>query len=111
MASRSIPPYSFRKGETIRLALDATTGDIGTVTAITASLKPALPNGELSDAGNVNCAIAAYPASGGNPAGWSISISAAQSANLAPGNYAIIALLTIGADIIATEPAPIRVRI
>lgn len=105
MRNPVIPPAEFRKPETIRLALDLPIGDPADVSAISAKLRKALPDGSLTATGEIDCTVTAYAAAGDQPAGWSINTS---SAALEIGNYALIAFLTIGSDTIATDAAPIR---
>lgn len=94
----------FRIGEDIAIALDATSGNTATVTAITAQMKPATLSATrltLDDAAAATTlAVAAQsPAS----AGWTISLPAAQSAALTPGIYGIDARLTIGSGVEITD--------
>jgi hypothetical protein len=105
MRSPIIPPIEFRKPATIRLALDLEIGLPGDITSITGWLRKVAADGSLIATGEISCLVESYAASGANPAGWSISC---PSAALEIGDYAMIALVLVGADTIATEPAFIR---
>lgn len=100
-------PYKFRRGATVRIALEAATGDPAQVTAITAEMRPRLSDGTLKEDDEISCAVAFYAAQAPNPAGWFVTVNAPASAALAPGQYAIVATLTVGGDTVITDPAPI----
>lgn len=108
-----MPPFTFQRGETILIALDAVTGDPLTVTAIDAAMK-AVPPGRtgVPDGAPVAAQFSAGPraAAGDIPAGWTLGIDAATSATLAPGNYLVDARLAVAGGVIVTEPAAIRIR-
>jgi len=106
MRNPVIPPAEFRKPETIRIVLDLPTGNVNDITAIDAKLRKALPDGSLTATGEINCTVSPFAAVGDEPPGWSISTA---SASLEIGSYGLIAFLTIGADTIATDAAPIRI--
>jgi hypothetical protein len=101
------PPYKFRRGATIRVALEAVSGDPLTVTGITAEMRPRLNDGTLKPDGEISCTAVYYPPSGNYAPGWHVTATAVQSAALEPGEYGITAALSIGADVIITDPAPI----
>ena len=95
---------TFRIGEDIAIALDATSGDTASVTAISALMKPALSSSNRlvldDDASPVAMTVAAQsPAS----AGWTLSLTSAQSALLAPGIYGIDARIEISSAIEMTD--------
>ncbi len=106
-------PFSFQRGETILLALDALEGDPGQVTTISAHIK-AVPAGRTMAPASApilaDFAIANRVATSTDPAGWTLSLSAAQSAALAPGAYVADARLTLAGGVIITEPVAIRLR-
>ncbi len=106
-------PFTFQRGETILLALDAVDGDPALVTSITANIK-AVPAGRTMAPASApvvaSFAIANRAATGAIPAGWTLSLSAAQSAGLAPGAYVADARLTVADGVIITDPVAIRVR-
>lgn len=83
-----MPPYTFQRGETISLALDAVTGDPLTVTAIGAVMK-AVPPGRtgVPDGAPVAAAFSISPraAVGDIPTGWTLNVDATLSATLVPG--------------------------
>lgn len=94
----------FRIGEDLAIALDAASGSTATVTAISASMKPARVSAArlmLDDsAAAIDLTLAPQsPAS----AGWTISLAAAQTAVLEPGVYGIDARLTIGGGVEMTD--------
>lgn len=93
---------SFRIGEDIAVALDATSGDPATVTAISAKMKPAriIANRIVLDDTAADLALS-VTAQGGT--GWIISLANTATANLAPGMYGIDARLTIGGGVEMTD--------
>jgi hypothetical protein len=98
--------YTFQRGETVGLALDLLEGSFASVTAISAAMKPLAPGRTVPDA--TTPAIALSVASNGTT-GWTATLAAAQSAALAPGNYAADARLTVGGGTIITAPVAIRI--
>lgn len=106
-------PFTFQRGETIALALDAVNGDPLTVTAISAVLK-AVPPGRtgVPDGAPVAAtfSVALRIASGEIPPGWTLSIDASSSAALTPGAYLADARLEVAGGVIVTEPVAIRVQ-
>lgn len=106
-------PFTFQRGETIALALDADNGDPLTVTAINAVLK-AVPPGRtgVPDGAPVAATFSIAPrvASGEIPPGWTLSIDAASSAALTPGAYLADARLEVAGGVIVTEPVAIRIQ-
>lgn len=106
-------PYTFQRGETVSLALDAVTGDPLSVTAISAVLK-AVPPGRtgVPDGAPVAATFAIQPrtAQGDIPPGWTLTIAAATSASLAPGAYLADARLEVAGGVIVTEPVAIRIK-
>lgn len=95
----------FRIGEDVILALDAVSGDPSTVAAIAAAIKPAFVGDNRLALRDEADALAMAVAPQADPAdGWTLSLSAAQSAALAPGLYGIDARLTIGGGVEITEP-------
>lgn len=94
----------FRIGEDIAIALDAVEGDPATVTAISAAMKPALVGDNrliLDDDDDATILTATPQATPG--AGWTITVSAAQSAVLEPGLYGIDARLSVAGGIEITD--------
>lgn len=103
--------YTFQRGETVSIALDAVQGDPLTVSSITAAMKPiAAGRSSIDPAAPVTAsfAVSARVAAGGNPAGWTLTLNAAASAALAAGTYAADARLTIGSGVVITDPVMIR---
>jgi hypothetical protein len=105
-------PYTFQRGETISLGLDAVTGDPLTVTAISAAMKAVAP-GRTSIAGTEPVAAAfdifARAASGDIPAGWTLIVPAATSAALVPGSYLADARIEISDAVVISETVAIRI--
>lgn len=93
---------TFRIGEDLSVALDAIAGDTGTVTAITAQMKPAkvLANRIVLD--DTAVGIAMTVTSRGAD-GWLVSLPAAATAALAAGIYGIDARLTLSGAIEMTD--------
>lgn len=106
-------PYVFQRGETISLALDALSGDPGAVSAILAKLK-AVPPGRANVPPGApvaaEFAIASRVAEGEIPAGWTLTIPAAETAALAAGPYLADAKLTVAGGTVVTESVAIRLR-
>ena len=106
-------PYTYQRGETISLALDAITGDPALVTAISAAMKAVPPGRSEAPAtapAAASFAVSARPASGNDPAGWTLTIPAAISANLSPGAYIADARLEVAGGVIVTDSVAIRLR-
>lgn len=106
-------PFVFQRGETISLALDAVTGDPLQVTAVRAAMKAVAPGRTGVSASDPVAAafdITSRPASGDIPAGWMLTVNAAQSALLAAGAYLADARLEIGGGVIITESVAIMLR-
>lgn len=94
----------FRIGEDIAIALDAVGGDTALVTGIIAKMKPALIGDNRLTLDDAAAAIALTVAPQSVPtAGWTISLSGAQSAALEPGLYGIDARLSVAGGVIITE--------
>lgn len=106
-------PYTYQRGETICLALDAVTGDPLSVTQIDAALK-AVPPGRTGVPSGAPVAatfsVSPRPAEGDISPGWTLTISAETSASLAPGAYAADARLEVAGGVIVTEPVAIRIK-
>jgi hypothetical protein len=104
--------YTFQRGETLSLALDAVTGDPLSVSGISAVMK-AVPPGRtgVPDGAPVAAtfSISRRSAQGDIPAGWTLTVSAPLSAALAPGNYLADARLEVAGGVILTEPVAIRI--
>ena len=106
-------PYTYQRGETISLALDAVTGDLTQVTAISAAMK-AVPPGRseapVTAPVAASFAITARPALGNEPGGWTLTIPALVSASLSPGAYVADARLEVAGGVIVTDSVAIRLR-
>ena len=106
-------PYTYQRGETISLALDAVTGDSAQITAITAAMK-AVPPGRseapVTAPIAASFAVTARSASGNDPAGWTLTIPALVSTSLSPGAYVADARLEVAGGVIVTDSVAIRLR-
>lgn len=94
----------FRVGEDIAIALDAVEGDPATVTAISAAMKRALVGDNrlmLEDDATAIVLTANPQATPGS--GWTIALSASQSALLEPGLYGIDARLSVAGGVEITD--------
>ena len=105
---------TFRKGEDIVVALDAVSGDVGTVSSVTARMRRVthFTNSEynLEDT-SIAMSVADRAASGDIPAGWTFTLLAASTAALELGLYAIDATLNVGSSVDITEqPGFIKLR-
>lgn len=106
-------PYTFQRGETISLALDAVTGDPLSVTAISAAMKAVAPGRTSVSAGTPVAAafnISPRTAQGDIPPGWNLTVDAAASAALAAGSYLADARVEVGGGIVITEGVAIAIR-
>ena len=99
-------PYIFQRGETVSLALDLVSGDVATVTAITAAMKPLPPGRSIVDAATPAIPLSVAP---NGAAGWVLTLSAASCATLLPGSYAADARLTIGSGVVITQSVGLRI--
>jgi hypothetical protein len=108
-----MPPYTFQRGETLTLALDAVTGDPLSITSISAVMK-AVPPGQTGVPQGAPVAatfiVSPRAAQGEIPPGWSLSIPATVSASLAAGAYLADARLEIAGGVVVTEPVAIRIK-
>ena len=93
---------NFRIGEDIAIALDATSGDTGLVTAITAQMKPAKVVANRIVLDDAATGMAMTVTSQGL-AGWLISLPAAATAALAAGIYGVDARLTLSGAVEMTD--------
>lgn len=104
--------YSFQRGETISLALDAVQGDPATVTSVTAAMKAVAAGRTSVDAATPVAAsftVASRAAAGDVPAGWTLTVSATTSATLAAGSYLADAKLVSAGGVIITDPVALRI--
>ena len=93
---------TFRIGEDIAVALDAVSGDPGSVTAITAKMKPAkvVANRIVLDD---DAAELAMVVTSQGPAGWLVALPASVTGGLEAGIYGIDARLTLSGAVEITE--------
>lgn len=92
----------FRLGEDLAVALDAATGDTAPVTALTARMKPArvASNRLVLDDDAPGTALDVAPR---GSEGWTLSLTGAATAALAPGLYGIDARLAFAGATEITE--------
>lgn len=106
-------PYTFQRGETVSLALDALAGDPLAVGAISASVKAVAPGRTGVSSGTPVAAvfnITPRAAVGDIPPGWTLTIPAAISATLAAGSYLADARLEVGGGVVITDSVAIALR-
>lgn len=113
LKARDMTHYTFQRGETILLALDAVAGDPLTVANVSAAMKAVAP-GRRSVAPDAPIAaafdIAPRAADGDEPAGWTLSVAAAASSALAAGSYLADARLEMpDGAVIVTPPVAIKI--
>ena len=101
--------YSFTKGSTIVLALDAIEGDVATASALTAALRRVVAAGMAPGSPAATFTVASRAAAGSIPAGWDMTISAAVSATLEAGSYRADARMMIGGNVVYTNAVAIRI--
>jgi hypothetical protein len=97
--------YTFQRGETVSLALDAVTGDPLTVSSVTAAMKPVAAGRTMIDPA---AAVAATFTVSNRAGGWTLTIPAATSATLTAGTYLVDAKLIVAGGVTITEPVAIR---
>ena len=105
--------FTYQRGETISLALDAVEGDPAGVGGVTAKLKAVPPGRTSLPAGAPVAAtfsVATRAATPDFPAGWTLTISAPLSAALAAGSYLADARLEVGTGVVITDQIAIRLR-
>ena len=103
--------YTFQRGETVSIALDAVQGDPLTVSSVTAAMKPVAAGRSMIDpaaAVAANFTVTNRAAVPGIPAGWTLTLGAAVSAGLAAGTYLADAKLVVAGGVTITEPVAIR---
>ena len=106
-------PFTYQRGETISLALDAAEGDPLTVGAVTAQLKAVPPGRNAVPPGApvaTSFSVSTRAATTDFPAGWTLTISAAASAALTAGSYLADARLEVGTGVVITDQIAIRLR-
>lgn len=99
--------YTYQRGETISVALDLLSGGVtGDVSAISAKLRK-LDRGRRTIDPTAPVAATFVPsvraAVGDIPAGWTLTIDATTSADLAAGTYVADARLTVAGGTITTD--------
>lgn len=109
----SVPvTYTFARGETISIALDAVTGDPGIVSSVVAKLRPLEPGKRTLEPDADLAAtftVDDRAVSGDIPAGWTLTIEPATSTTLEAGEYLADARITIGTGVETTEGVIIRI--
>ncbi len=105
--------YTFARGEDVALALDAVSGDVASVSGISAQLKAVPPGRAVVPSGAHAVAtftITPRAAASDAPAGWTLLIPATTSAALAAGNYLADAQLRVAGGVAVTSQVAIRLR-
>jgi hypothetical protein len=105
--------FTYQRGETISLALDAVEGDPASVGAVIAQLKFVPPGRTVVPADApvaASFAVATRAATIDYPAGWTLTIAAAASAALSAGNYLADARLEVGTGVVITDQIAIRLK-
>jgi hypothetical protein len=110
--STKMSPFVFQRGETIVIALDSVSGDPADVTAIVAQLKMLSP-GRSSVSPDTPIAasftVAPHAAQGDVPPGWTMTIAATTSAELATGRYLADARMEVAGGVVVTESVAIHI--
>jgi len=107
-----IKTFVFRRGADILVALDAVSGDLTSVTSLSARMRRLPPGRRTVDANApVAATLSAHArdADGEIPAGWTFSLSAEESEALASGSYLLDAKLVMGSSSITTDPVIINI--
>lgn len=106
------PIGTFRIGADITIALDAVSGDVAEIATVTAAMRPGVagkvtftPDNSLP---TIPMTVAPRAASGSIPAGWNLTLAAADSANLTQRLYAIDAkLVGVAGSVDITETSAV----
>ena len=105
--------YSFKRGETITLAIDIVSGNRADVDSVAAKLRPLEPgSNELAADANLAATFEVTPrdVSGDVPAGWTLVIDAATSTSLPAGRYLADARLALGGSVETTESVIVAIE-
>ena len=97
--------YIFHRGETLAIALERVAGDAGSVTAVSAAMKPVAAGRSGVDADAVALPLSVTA----NATGWTLSLAAGACAQLVPGSYVADARLTVGTGVVITDQVAIRI--
>lgn len=109
----TVARYTFQRGETISLALDAITGSTGDVSSITARIRKLLPGKtDLASTTPVSESfdITTRAATAELPAGWLLTLSPAKSVKLQAGNYLTDAEITLAGGTYITDPVMLIIK-
>ena len=109
----TVARYTFQRGETISLALDAITGSTADVSSITARIRKLLPGKtDLASTTPVSATftITTRAATTELPAGWTLTLSATDSATLEAGNYLTDAKMVIAGGTVTTDPVMLIIK-
>lgn len=100
-----------RRGQTIAAAIRLPGGEPTTIATVTAVLrKTARRDGApVTPPDPVNMAVDPYPASSGEPAGWRIALSGAQTSSLPLGSYEVLATVTFSSGEVEKPAYPVFV--
>jgi len=101
----AVATYTFKRGETILLALDIVSGERASVDSVAAKLR-ALEPGTTELAADAALAatfdVTPRDAAGDVPAGWNLQIDATPSAALPAGRYLADARMMLGSAVETT---------
>jgi hypothetical protein len=97
--------YTFERGETVRLALDAIEGDTGLVSEISARMRQ-----KVGGSASADFAVTPRAAIGEIPAGWDLVIAAEVTAVLPATVYSADARLVVAGGVEVTSPVEVRLN-
>lgn len=104
--------YILKRGETLTIFLDDMDGIAPDVESVTARLRPGIASKRAVDpdaAAVADFDVVPRAAEGDDPAGWSLTLSAATTAGIDTGFYLVDARLVMdGGTEIVTDPLAIR---
>ena len=105
----------FQRGETVSFLAGVVLGAVGDVSVLpTAKLKPmkagrsAVPGPDVASVHNFT--VTPSPAQGDVPAGWLITLTAAQTAALAAGTYVTDIRIAVAGGVYISEPVAFRLE-
>lgn len=109
------PTYTIQRGETVNIVVEALTGAVADVSAVSAKMKrvqigrhTVMPGAEVAVAATFTPVV--IPASADFLGGWSFGLSAVQTAALTAGLYLMDASFTVSGNVIIDGPVLIEVK-
>lgn len=97
----------YQSGETITFLAGVTLGDVGDVTGTPEADLKAFYGGSMplsSSPALATLALSSSAATANTPAGWTITVTDAQTAALDPGAYVIDVRFVVGSGVYVSEP-------